>query len=508
MTKKFYTLLICLLAYNFCFSQEPFYKIHTLGFHQTTAEEMRELNERLYVVGMAMDTTIKPIERNLHISTISLDGEPIKTLFWDKPGTIDEIMGHDWNTFQFYKDKVIIHYSSDQEMCTLAIDTTMEKITLLDCLPDENLANLNNIIWKENELVLLTRNQNREIILKTLLLDDSEPYRSFNVTPVLNSDRFTSREAFVLDNGNLALFGIVSNISGEVKDDVFDLFKIELNESYEIQSYDTFGKRLGTICDFSDWLLDSDGQLLTTSVRYDTTYYIENGGKKIKYPVIVKFDPNTYEPTWEVAPQGTEYRRTHPFYNTIIETHEQDGYITVGTDYAQGANGESNYLIYTKISKEGEIVWNNEFRDAYIDENTDLRVSDVIATSDGYYMAYGSRSDGSQNDGIESRVQAFFIKFDEDGNLLNTSSTLMTPPQSGISIFPNPADELLNISLEEEAGPVNIKLTNMTGQLLLHHTDCIKTCKLDVSQLSSGSYIVLISDRNDSLVFQKMVYID
>ena len=507
MTLKKQSLFFCLFLTTYGFSQEPFYKIHTLGFHQTRAEEMRELNNRLYVVGMAMDTTIKPIERNLHISTFSLDGEPIKTLFWDKPGTKDEIMGHDWNTFQFYKDKVIVHYSSDQKRCTLAIDTTMEKITLLGCLPDENLFYSNNIIWKENELVILNRIQNREIILKTLLLDESDSYNTFNVTPVNNSDRFSSRKAFVLDNGNLALFGTVSNISGEVKDDFFDLFKIELNESYEIQSYDTFGKRLGTICDFSDWLIDSEGQLVTSSVRYDTTYYVENAGRKIKYPVIVKFDPTTLETKWETAPKGTESIRKHSYYNTIIETHDRDGYIAVGADYNDGPT-DANFLIFTKISKEGDIVWSLKHEDKYIDDNTDLLVRDVIATSDGYYMACGIRSDGSHNDGIESRSQAFFIKFDEDGNLLNTSSTLMTAPQSGISIFPNPADELLNISLDEEAGSVNIKLTNMTGQLLLHHTDCIKTCKLDVSQLSSGSYIVLVSDSNDSLVFQKMVYID
>ena len=82
--------------------------------------------------------------------------------------------------------------------------------------------------------------------------------------------------------------------------------------------------------------------------------------------------------------------------------------------------------------------------------------------------------------------------------------------QDGISVFPNPAKDVLYVSFSGYAGKsIFIGLTNLTGQMAinmrhddLHEGEIIST---DIGNLIQGIYILTVKDRNGSLLLTKKV---
>ena len=64
-----------------------------------------------------------------------------------------------------------------------------------------------------------------------------------------------------------------------------------------------------------------------------------------------------------------------------------------------------------------------------------------------------------------------------------------------LAIYPNPVDNLL--ILKNVKKNIKYKLYNLTGQLLLESTYNGDT--IDVSNLETGMYLIILSDENDNL---------
>lgn len=511
MIKRTVILIFFVTSSQLCNGQDLFYKIYTLGFHQTKADELLEQNGKIYVTGMAMDTTIKPTERNLHLSSFTLDGESIKSFYWDNPNVENDEITMDRTNFHFLEEEFIIPYAVLGDQCTISIDSSLNEASLIQCYTDQSprlATTYNSTIWNDNKLVVLNASSDWRIYLTTLDLDNPEPFELHDVSPD-SLDRYYPKKAFDLRDGTLAVFGAFFNSEGSREDHKIGLYRVILDQDYNVQNFDRFGSQIIANVAFSDWLIDSDGYLMTLGTRFDYDRFIETG-LKYEYPILAKIDPVSLELVWEAAVSGSEYLDYNSYFNTIIETHEKNGYIVVGAAYESGGStGSPLKMIYGNVSKAGEINWYKELSDSKNnDGRSGISAGDVIATSDGYYMACGNRSDLSPDDGIDSRAQAFLVKFDEDGELLNTSSTTDISSEKDIRIFPNPANELITVSVEKVAGPVNVRLTDIKGQLIYEQSDCIGRCEIDVSQLGSGNYIVLVSDNKNRLVFQEMVFVE
>ncbi len=74
--------------------------------------------------------------------------------------------------------------------------------------------------------------------------------------------------------------------------------------------------------------------------------------------------------------------------------------------------------------------------------------------------------------------------------------------QSGLEVYPNPADRFITIKLDHENTNVSIKVVNTTGQAVLVETmDRLSKTNLDISKFKSGLYLVQIhSDQMDRIV--------
>jgi hypothetical protein len=78
---------------------------------------------------------------------------------------------------------------------------------------------------------------------------------------------------------------------------------------------------------------------------------------------------------------------------------------------------------------------------------------------------------------------------------------------AGVSVFPNPTDDVLNVRLPEIlAEPAQLALFNTAGQLVLEDTNGVENLRtLDVSQLPAGLYLLRVRSGAAVVSFRVMV---
>ena len=86
-------------------------------------------------------------------------------------------------------------------------------------------------------------------------------------------------------------------------------------------------------------------------------------------------------------------------------------------------------------------------------------------------------------------------------------------PQSifpGLSVFPNPAEDVLNIQLPGQTHPVDIQLIDVNGQVIYERKAATgDKLSIDVSGYRSGVYVLVVRTRaaTDSKVAKRKVMI-
>ncbi|MAD97351.1 MAG: cytochrome-c peroxidase [Flavobacteriaceae bacterium] len=91
--------------------------------------------------------------------------------------------------------------------------------------------------------------------------------------------------------------------------------------------------------------------------------------------------------------------------------------------------------------------------------------------------------------------------FDSNGNINLVGSTLSTQEHlfgKNVLLYPNPAKDFMNLSVEQ--GNYEVAISNQLGQLVLVQS-VLGTQKLDVSKLNSGVYLLKIVDRDSKRTF-------
>lgn len=112
----------------------------------------------------------------------------------------------------------------------------------------------------------------------------------------------------------------------------------------------------------------------------------------------------------------------------------------------------------------------------------------LVATSNEWEDADGENT-------LERAGSAYAFKFDFNTGLFSNDS------RNSISFYPNPVSDVLNISFDSFSGNVEVIVSDLTGRRLLTS----QGNRLDVSELSTGNYLITISDGeyNETHVFSK-----
>jgi len=71
-------------------------------------------------------------------------------------------------------------------------------------------------------------------------------------------------------------------------------------------------------------------------------------------------------------------------------------------------------------------------------------------------------------------------------------------PNSAINLFPNPAGDQLNISMDGVNRKTQIKVYNLMGKLVMQQESANSLIQLNISKLSAGIYLVNVNDGKET----------
>jgi hypothetical protein len=208
-------------------------------------------------------------------------------------------------------------------------------------------------------------------------------------------------------------------------------------------------------------------------------------------------DQGFYVPTLsKLSMEGEELWRV-PFgeygiaatVKSVVETEEGD-FVAVGTRFSLVGGQLEGFV--AKITTDGEIVWNHNYR--YAPDRPSV-LNDVVLLSDGRIACCGQAEISVPNNAAESWVMVL----DQDGCLEADCGTSVDELEANaFNIYPNPVQNTLNLSwsngLQAQA---LITLQTLDGKTVVEEETFISNQhQLDTSDLPNGYYILSVSTQD------------
>jgi hypothetical protein len=476
-------------------------------YHQLISYSLIEGEDRFLVIGNVVDTINNRTETNLFVSSIDFNGNIDAIAIWDNVNYDNEFMFLN-SEFHMYNGELILPYFSDDKSCFVSSKLEdIEDIKFIGC-DDVNSPMMiriigSSLIWHRDSLQFIqTTPDLRSFYLSSISLENEGEVVSYIQTPDLPY-RYAAYDIYKKDQDTLFVSGIYVNREPEDRlDHTLGIFVAKIDRNYELVDLALIGEDyVGSSVSVAGHL-DEDGYILMACGVNDREDYINTGITK-GYTAIVKIDPHTYDIQWETPLDSTVFSDLRSTVIGFADSHQKDGYIYAGRGY--GSPEGSISLVYGKISKEGEMLWRKELYDPY--QPTSIMARHVIATRDGSYALVGLRIDASEDDGLNTLGQIIMMKFDEEGNILDfTTSTNENSDDETVKILPNPAmDEVLvltDLLMEKQ-----VSVVNLNGQLVLS-ADCDgKECRLDTAPLEAGTYLMILTNNKGEMLAKEQLFI-
>ena len=113
-----------------------------------------------------------------------------------------------------------------------------------------------------------------------------------------------------------------------------------------------------------------------------------------------------------------------------------------------------------------------------------------------------SASQGSANS-LNDQTEAFDVPQTPNCLLASTDRALL---DSGIILYPNPANQTVNISVTQASGNANVSIFDINGRLIITKEISLDTTtSLDVSQVTSGVYLVQVTAQEGFIKTTKLI---
>ncbi len=144
-------------------------------------------------------------------------------------------------------------------------------------------------------------------------------------------------------------------------------------------------------------------------------------------------------------------------------------------------NNEPTEIYLAKIDTNLNIIW-----EKYMGGDAYYTATNVIATSDGSVLLLATRNDITDN---LNQLDIYLAKVDSDGNVAWTKN--INIPKQSISIYPNPATNIINIALKSQNQQISqLSIIDIQGRVVQQEMLNDKQTKIDVSLLPKGVYII------------------
>ena len=430
MNKAYFTIWCLTISIFNTNGQTPFNKIHAFGYIQAFGHAIFECDELIYIAGTAVPQGT--IERNIHVSSFDLDGGFIKSIIWDN-GNVDAELNFiaSNNNIDIYKGQLIFGYSSNARPdCLVSVDKDLIQTKLISCYsdndPENQLSISSQIVFPKDSLITISLASNNKLIvaivdllnLNTYDIIDLSFHDEFIYIPSKLLKNKSDNELFIM--GYFLEFGPGGGIEGGQ----YGLFNIKLNSLLQVKEEHYVLDNISGLPIDMDAIIDTNGSIVCIASQIDRVALEIDRNNAMRRPVVLKFDKNM-ELIWQQA-FGSYFKNSHNIHKSLVESHDKDGYIIVGFQRTDAILGGDYIGVIGKISHDGDSLWYKQVYDLYDDNKNEIE--DVLASSDGYYIATGTRNLRTDDDSIASRVQTWLIKFDEQGDLVELGSTSISDP--------------------------------------------------------------------------------
>lgn len=251
------------------------------------------------------------------------------------------------------------------------------------------------------------------------------------------------------------------------------------------------------IIDSNDYIIVFDGPsetspVLGTFYGNDTPYQIQSSSNKI----LIKFitDSDSVNDGWMIS-----YNSIKPiFCNGTIDLYENTGFITDGSgEFMYHNNSNCRWRVKPTNAQNIKIT----FLEFDLEDNKD--VLKIFNASGGMiFRLTGSEipepiiiQGNKTTIGFESnqtiRKGGFKLQYETNVNIVNIESNEI----SNVSIFPNPANDKINIILKDISGNTELKIISSSGKLYIDKSLNLEenlNIELNISELPTGVYIISI----------------
>lgn len=190
-----------------------------------------------------------------------------------------------------------------------------------------------------------------------------------------------------------------------------------------------------------------------------------------------------------------------PAYLKAVDNNEDFVFVggTANVEIGIPVSLQNNYssFLLAKFDSEINKQWVKHYGgDAY------YFMTYVHATQDGGCLMIGSKHDFENNPGI---AQLYVLKVDEDGDII--TSTTIPFVETKLTVFPNPTSDELMVELSAKQTQVNknVGLYDLLGRKMLEKQMDGDKVVLDVSNLASTTYFLVVKDEDGKVIAKEEV---
>lgn len=292
------------------------------------------------------------------------------------------------------------------------------------------------------------------------------------------------------EDGGYILGGYSNSIASGEKSEVNlgegDFWIVKLNQEGDLDWERTIGG-------------DKDDELVTLLPTEDHGFLL--GGSSNSGISNLKQVENSNGVDWwivKIDEQGEiQWQKTYDIaLNDILVgiTKTQDGdYLLSGYAIAERYNesedeGIEDYVVI-KIDTEGKELWRKSIGGKGSD-----RLQGTIKSRDGGYILAGTSDSGADRDKgakNQGRDDYWIVK------LLDKDTELQTDVQK-LEIYPNPANEYVNVLVHNDFKQADLQIFDMMGALVLQQKITNKITPVDIRQLQTGVYLIKAVTENNT----------
>ena len=196
-----------------------------------------------------------------------------------------------------------------------------------------------------------------------------------------------------------------------------------------------------------------------------------------------------------------EWRKNISFNNSMlfngVNVFSNGNIIGVGTTFPN----EQTAIGYVGcFDGNGNTLWQRTYINPTNLPNVTDQMSDVLETADGGILINGAAIGAGGQD-------LWLLKLDSMG-CLNPNCWVgiedVKPNSMGVQIYPNPATEWLNVKVAPEFTDVNLRIINLSGQLVGQYELSAPLNYLSVNNLPYGLYLLKFEDNKGNFETQKI----